>query len=569
MVAYSTAPVEEAKRESGRWTLLDWGLLGAGLILLALMFAQGLGDSSIQFPDADRILMDGVFIRDLIAAFPIFRPLEFALTYYAQYPALSLGYRPPLFSAVAALFHLGFGVEMWSGRLALIALAMLGAGAWYMIVRHAYGRFAAALNVALLGTAPFLVEWSYYTMAEVPTLAVSLVAAAFFYFFVEQRKPWQIYAAAVAFAAAVWTKQTAVVIALWLLPYALIRWRLRDVLASRHVWLAGLLAAVLAAPIIAVSLYLGDQQLAQSVGSGEAGGGAGRWTLAKWLFYPDALFAEQLTVVLGVLFVAGLALALFRRDRRVLFFVLAFPGIYIFFSLLKHPGLARYAIFWLPSAIAIAVLPLHELFRSSATWPRAAAAALAVALVGYQGWTALQVEPRFVTGFDQAARAALEQSRSRAILIHSRTNGYFTFFVRQADPEQRTFVLRSDKLFTASSVGSQNRLQVFADSPEEMREILLKHGIDIVVADSQDFTGVKAQQVFLDYLQHSPDFERLAAIPIETNTSYYPGQQVEIYRFLPSSAAGAKPADLRLALPVIGKRIVVPAEGDAYFESID
>jgi len=77
-------------------------LMLSPLVLLVLLFTRRLGDTSLGYPDADRILMDGVFLHDFLTAFPISNPLEYCLTYYVQYPALSIGYRP-LYSRLSRL----------------------------------------------------------------------------------------------------------------------------------------------------------------------------------------------------------------------------------------------------------------------------------------------------------------------------------------------------------------------------------------------------------------------------------------------------------------------------------
>ena len=97
-----------------------WSLLVVPLIVLAIVIYQrDLLNESIGFPDADRLLMDGVFFYAFFRLLPWENPLDFAIAYYAQYPALSLGYKPPLVPIVEALFNGLFGIHVWSGRLAI------------------------------------------------------------------------------------------------------------------------------------------------------------------------------------------------------------------------------------------------------------------------------------------------------------------------------------------------------------------------------------------------------------------------------------------------------------------
>jgi len=84
--------------------------------VMSFLLLRGIGDPSLVYPDADRLLMDGVFIHDFMREMPVNEIYEFTSDYYAQYPALSIGYRPPFFPFVEALFNGVFGINMWSSR---------------------------------------------------------------------------------------------------------------------------------------------------------------------------------------------------------------------------------------------------------------------------------------------------------------------------------------------------------------------------------------------------------------------------------------------------------------------
>jgi len=543
--------------KSAGW--LGWLLAAIPLAVGGINLTRRLFDHTLVYPDADRILMDGVFIYDFLRTFPLTAPIEYLVTYYAQYPALSIGYRPPLFPAVEAVFFTAFGPEVWAARLALLAMAVAGGVAWFRLVERAFDRVTATAATALLASLPFIGYWSWVTMAEVPTLAMVLISAYLFYQFVETRAAGYGYAAAVVFALALWTKQTAIFAVLWFLPYILLRWGVVGTLRRPAVWGAGLLFLVLAVPVVAISFMLGDQQVAQSIGGGGAGGGASffdRFTWEKLAYYWSVL-PSQLTWPVLVLAVIGAVWGAWRRDCRIVFFVLGIAATYVFFTSLKHSGLPRYSIFWLPSFCLLAVLPLA--YGTERVWRMAAAAVVAVLVavnlvLSYTVW-----EPRYVTGLREAAAYVAEHNRTRAVLIHSYSNGTFTYFVRREDPERRLFVLRSGKLFSASSIMPNSRSIVYAESREDLREILGAHGIDLVVADSRDFTNLPIQQEFLEYLD-SEDFELVHSIPIESNAPRYEDQSLNVYRFV--GRGEVAPAEtLRLALPIIGRELHVPLDG--------
>jgi len=93
-----------------------WKGLVLVLLVMAVLLLRQLGNDSLGYPDADRILMDGVFILDFLKDLPLTRVYDYTINYFAQYPALSIGYRPPFFPFVEALFNGVFGINTCKPR---------------------------------------------------------------------------------------------------------------------------------------------------------------------------------------------------------------------------------------------------------------------------------------------------------------------------------------------------------------------------------------------------------------------------------------------------------------------
>jgi len=189
------------------------------LVVMSILLLRGIGNPNHIYPDADRQLMDGVFILDFMREMPVSEIYEFTVDYYAQYPALSIGYRPPFFPFVEALFNAAFGINIWSSRLALLAFTIVGVTAWFKLVQRIFGTNIAFWASLLLVTTPFLAQWGWYTMGELPVLSMALLTAYVFYRYTENQRPGYLYAAAILFSLTVWTKQTGVFLALWFLLY--------------------------------------------------------------------------------------------------------------------------------------------------------------------------------------------------------------------------------------------------------------------------------------------------------------------------------------------------------------
>ena len=121
-------------------------LMATGVIL----FSRAFFDASLGYPDADRILMDGVFIHDFLRDLPLSHVYDYTINYYGQYPALSIGYRPPFFPFVEGLFHLVFGMNTWSSRLALLFFGLVGIASWFALVRRIFDYATAFFSTLLI-----------------------------------------------------------------------------------------------------------------------------------------------------------------------------------------------------------------------------------------------------------------------------------------------------------------------------------------------------------------------------------------------------------------------------------
>lgn len=519
-----------------------------------LLASRRLFDESIGYPDADRILMDGVFLADFIRALPVSDPLGFALTYYAQYPALSIGYRPAFFPAVEALFILVFGVHVWAGRLAVIFLCLLGGAALYRLVVVMYGRWVAFITLMLLATTPFVVWWSWYTMAELPVLAMLMIAAYFVWRYVELGRSRHALLAALTLAFAVWTKQTAIFALLWFGPFVLIYGWEHSLLRKRATWLALLLCVLLSLPVVLMTLYLGDLNLAQSVGENVRGAQLPRYHIETLLSYPRLLATSQLASVSLLMVVLGFALALGRLDRRTVFFLLSVFATFLFFTSLNDPHVARYTIFWLPGLYVLAVVPVTRAKGAL----RAVLLLLLWVAIGQNLWLSVRQMPQFVGGFKEAAAVAMAVSPGPVLLVDAWNNGYFTFFVRALDPERRYFVLRGDKLLTSSAVESTTFLQMHARSAEDVRSILDQHSVNVLVVEADNYTGLDIHSTLREIVA-GRDFVLRDRIPIISRLPRYQHQDLLVYEYTSGSAAPA--GTLILKLPIVGKELHVPADG--------
>jgi hypothetical protein len=538
-----------SKRES----LFTWGSLFIVLVAITILLTRQFWNPHLGYPDADRILMDGVFIHDFLRDLPLTNIYDYTINYYAQYPALSIGYRPPFFPFVEAIFNTAFGVNMWSSRLAILAFAVVGFSAWFFLVRRIFNTSTALASCLLLISLPFISKWGWYTMGELPLLSMAMLTCYLFYRYVETDKARFLFGCALSFVLAVWTKQTAFYLAFWFLLYLIYDKSLLMRLKQGKVWIAVALITAALIPLALITLWLGDQNLAQSVGTA-ATQGASPWTqrLLRLPEHFDNILNYQTTLPFIVLTLAGMFLSVIKGDRKTIFFWLFILATVLFFSYVIHKN-ERYSIFWLPAFSLFAAYPLYLLREFY--FPRYAFALVLTIAFSYNVYSIYKVEPNYATGYQEAAQFVLENSSSPTVFVDAYNNGYFTYFMRAHDDARSMYVLRADKLLASSSISAKNRLELHAQNKKEILEILGKYGIELIVVESQDISGVEIYKEFRELLQNGP-FSLIKRIPVETTRPVLDDQELLIYRYLERKPIAGN--TLTLHLPVVGQTIEVP-----------
>ncbi|MBF0340845.1 MAG: glycosyltransferase family 39 protein [Magnetococcales bacterium] len=540
-------------------------LLMFGVLLVAVLAisARGLLDPDVGWPDADRVLMDGLFVHDFLREFDfshlwkgdfIARAYQYAIGYFAQYPALSLGSRPPLFPAVEAVFFFLFGVSDASAKLSLLGFTLLGMVAWHDLIRRTHDQTTALFATGLLFTAPFIVQWVWYPMLEIPALALILVTANLFWRFADTGQAKWLYWTILALSLALWTKQTSLFAIPWFLAWLLITGRLKATLTRRSTWLAVSLGVLLTLPLAVLTVWMGKTNLALAFQGVDQSSAQLSWT--SWAFlrqYLDLLVQVQLPLPVLLLSGLGALTALLHRDRQALFFLLLILTTYLFFTALHSYRIDRYTIFWVPGFALFAALPWYHL--RAHPWSRPVGYLVMLALLGLQIQQSINKTPAFTRGHREAAQLAMHHSRSGRIFMDGINNGYFTCFVRLNDPGRRHHVLRGDKLLHSSSVFTEHATQIHVRDLAGIRTLLDQHGIDILVIEERNYAQLEIHQILRDFLK-TDAFELLKTIPIHSTRSQLMNQNLLVYRY-----REAKPPSIdrfSLSVPLVGKSFEVP-----------
>ncbi len=524
------------------------------LLVMSILLLRDIGNISLGYPDADRIMMDGVFIHDFLKDFPLTHIYQYTTEYYAQYPALSIGYRPPFFPFIEAIFNSLFGVNIWSSRLALLAFALIGLSCWFDLLRRSYDTNIAISATLLLVTTPFFATWGWYTMSELPVLSMMTCTGYFFFRYTENDKPVFLYTTAFLFCLSVWTKQTAVFQVIWFVLFVLFMGRLMDYLKRKETWISIAIILVLLIPLLVITLWLGKQNLEQSTGSpGNGMSSVSRlsWTNLFSLF--STLIKVQITTPVFILSMAGAAVAIYKRDRLFVFFGLLIVSVYIFFTYILIKD-ARYTIYWMPVFTLLAVLPLYYFKKIRAfNW---FAWAIVIALSIYQISKTYEKPLNYATGYDSAAQYVLQHCvESPTVMFDGYNNGYFTYFMRALDPNRSMYVLRGDKLLSTSSVFSDHWLEINAFSKEDIKKIIDNYGISCIVVESRETSNIEIHRIFRAYLASGP-FQKIHEIRVDSNRENLKNQTLTIYRYLQLKPPTAD--YLTIKLPIVGQNLKIP-----------
>src|SRR5207302_5103114 len=134
----------------------------AALLYIAtavLLFVSAPHHGEFWWSDAPRHALNGVFIRDLLAAFPWRDPVGFATQYYGQYPALTILFYPPLFYIVSAPFYAAFGVSNTTALAVVLVYYVAFAYGLFLLARRWLSPWLAIAVGLLAMSVPGISLW--------------------------------------------------------------------------------------------------------------------------------------------------------------------------------------------------------------------------------------------------------------------------------------------------------------------------------------------------------------------------------------------------------------------------
>ena len=533
-------------------------------LLATMLVGKNITDEEMVSLNGDmpRYLMNGVYLLDVLRDFPLLNFLEYSTYYFSRYPALSIGHHPPLMSVAEIPFFAVFGVSVFSGKLTILFFIFVGCIFWFKFVQCRYDSHIAFLSTILFITTPFIVGYSRIVMSEIPALALMIVAAYYFQQYLknsDRRKYLILFV--FSFSLSVYAKQLAIILGLALAWEFVSTKGFRKVFAHDILW-AGIAFAALMVPIGAITLLLSPSNV--SFGTSAS---IEEIIDKSWLLnYIEIIWTHHLTPPVLFLSLMGIALGLWKRDRRCYLLIGWIISYYLVMTFVTI-GVPRFTMFWIPPFCLFAASLVD--FFPFRYW-RIGVAMIIFVIAGGQAVLAYNLESTFARGYKEAAQYVVDNRKGTAVLYNAKIDsGYFIFQTRALDSEREMIVLLADKVLATRYLD-----WIFEERVHEKKgiyKVLKDFGVCHVVMEDK-FSNSRSiewlrEEVQKDQYSRSIEWLReevqkdqffilKKTIPIQTNSKKLMGVTLKIYEYkfcVPPNLD----ATLEMNLPLINRSIKV------------
>jgi 4-amino-4-deoxy-L-arabinose transferase-like glycosyltransferase len=520
------------------------------LAAAALLLATAPVADDFSWSDAPRHALNGIFVRDFVAAHPWHDPTGWAQSYYLKYPALSVLFYPPLFYVVEAAFYAAFGFSHFVAQLTVAAFYALLGLATYRLARLWLSRYVSLGVALMLMGAPTMAFWGRQVMLDIPADALMSLGAYFVLRFIKDDRGRDLALGVGLTLAAIYTKYNVAFI-VPVLGLALLAARGSAVLKDRRIWLACALAALALIPAAWLNLHYGAANIQSA---SDLAGELPRDSLAAWLFYPAAL-PEMLSWPVLVLALVGSALVARERGGALRGWPLVLLLTWIAVGYLAFSAISlRAPRHVLPVLTPLVILAGYALQRlAPARWAGLAACAFGVATLGMTLYT----DPvPVITGHKAIADAVADMAPPNAVVLFSGyRDGNFIFAIRARQDRPDISVLRADKLLLRIVVERNRGVAEAGYSEDDIAKLIRDLGVDIVVAEDGFWDDLTEMQRFEAVLAR-PDFAPIGHFPI-TGTMGHSDKSFTLYR--PTYAVSHPRGSLSIDMPIIGETFHGPA----------
>ena len=503
-------------------------LLSSVLIVLSY---DGLVRGTFGGYDEPRHMMDGVFFADLYHDLPLSHIYQYTVEYFIRFPALSLNWSPPMFSAIAGIVLLVGGLDPISIRLLVVGFAIVGIIAWYFWASKVWGRPTAVLSALIFVTNATVHFWTTAIMLEIPAVALMNCTLFCLARYLERQSFRRAVIVGLLVAAMLLTKQTSLFILPAFVLYPILAGR-ADLLWSRTSLPVYALTLFALAILIVHAWTLGVVGIAERLGNlSEVAGMPARFSVERWLLYsrvlPDSFgWPTILLALTGCVAVAA------RRSPADVIILVWMALWYVAFTITAadYGDALRYTTYVAP-AIALLAARSLGLLTNANIWVRHTAMLALLSLITYSGWRSYTTKLPAVSDFGALAQFVQSEAGSQPVLYCCRFDGEFIFERRRQDPWRRSITLRADKILVNFSIQPSYGMVSFANNRSEILSQLDRHGVAVLVIESDDNLRVP-QFALLRKIVEGPEFDLLGEFPVTGNSAQIPPHlMLRVYRY--------------------------------------
>jgi 4-amino-4-deoxy-L-arabinose transferase-like glycosyltransferase len=422
---------------------------------------------------------------------------------------VAFGAWPPLFHILLAGWMMFFHSSSSSVLLFTSLLGAVLAAAVFAIARTGFtGTQALALGT-VVAVAPAVQELSAMVMADLLHALFCTCAIYALAHYLKTRRPWLMLACGVATAAALLTKNNAVLLGV-AIPLTVVLTRAWWVLRRKVTWLAAGIVVVVAGSweIWALRWVLG-LMIDDTTGAERV-----RYYSQALLSITGAPIAILAAIGLGVALVGplrgkGPVPPIYAASASLV------AGTWIFHVVLKQETYERYMLPALPAAVILAALGLEALVSRLPAWskPGYVAAILGFSIVGWQGFAAIRLPRRGDSAYPYVAQRLLQlqpADANQVILISSERNAEGLLIEEVASRERplNRWILRGTKVLSRSGWHLENYRIRFSDN-DALLAYLRSVPVDLIVLDPPNSGRPLAHHRQLAELieRHPDDFE--------------------------------------------------------------
>ena len=503
-------------------------LLSSVLIVLSY---DGVARGTFGGYDETRHMMDGVFFADLYHDLPLSHIYQYTVEYFIRFPALSLNWSPPMFSAIAGLVLLVGGLDPLSIRLLVLGFAIAGLIAWYFLASRIWGRPTAILSALIFATNATVHSWTTAIMLEIPVVALMNCTLLCLARYLERQSFGRAAIVGLLVAAMLLTKQTSLFILPAFVLYPILAGR-ADLLWSRTSLPVHALTLFALAILIVHAWTLGAVGIAERLGNlSEVAGMPARFSVERWLLYSQVLrdSFDWPTILLALIGCVAVA----RRREPADVIILVWVALwYVAFTITSadYGDALRYTTYVAP-AIALLAARSLGLLTNANIWVRHSAVLALLSLITYSGWRSYTTKLPAVSDFGALAQFVQSEAGSRPVLYCCRFDGEFIFERRRQDPWRRSITLRADKILVNFSIQPSYGMVSFAENRTEILAQLDRYGVAMLVIESDDNLRVP-QFALLRKIVEGPEFDLLGEFPVTGNfASVPPHLMLRVYRY--------------------------------------